>query len=262
VLQLDATTWISIFFCAPPTDGESALRPVTLMRGERSGEGNVVSALDYLSKPNAAHRLYIKNFRKRPTRLSQQLMAFHEEREGFLAKRTGNCWGLDWETQLVGLGSRCPAGPVPIVLGDAIVVEVPKTDDSGEYTYVASVFMDKCDVLSKPIDENIVAKAKKKKKKAAGAEADPLLQFSFVALKEGRCVLFVDVSWEDQEEKLARRYRLTTPCAENTVARIGPIEVDVQRAPPGGPKDKPSFQWWNGDKWSSKKGPAKKKGKK
>lgn len=88
------------------------------------------------------------------------------------------------------------------------------------------------------------------------------MKYTFVALKEGEQILFIDVSWEDQEERLATRYKLLAPCAENTVARIGPIKVVVTKPAPGPPaKDKP-IMWWNGDKWSNKKGPAKKKGKK
>merc|ERR1712232_1097774 len=58
-------------------------------------------------------------------------------------------------------------------------------------------------------------------------------------------------------------HKLTAPCADNTVARIGPIEVEVSKNGPPGGKDKViQFQWWNGEKWTAKKGPAKKKGKK
>ena len=38
------------------------------------------------------------------------------------------------------------------------------------------------------------------------------MQLTFVAIKEGKCVLCVDVSWEDQEEELATSKRLATPC--------------------------------------------------
>ncbi|CAE8646735.1 unnamed protein product [Polarella glacialis] len=145
-------------------------------------------------------------------------------------------------------------------VGETLVIEVPQTDEGGDFRYVANAYMDKSDVLSKPVNEIIEAKKAKKKSKAPGAEPDPLLQLTFVALKEGKCVLFVDVSWEDQEEKLCLKHSLTTPCAENTIARIGAIEVEVQK--PTGKQDKGSFQWWNGEKWSNKKGPAKKKGKK
>merc|ERR1712183_359222 len=105
------------------------------------------------------------------------------------------------------------------------------------------------------------SKGKKKGKKAVG-EPDPLLQLTFVGLKEGRCVLFVDVGWENQEEKLAAAHQLSAPVCENSIARIGPLEVEVQK--PSGKQDKGIFVWWNGEKWSAKKGPAKrkKKGKK
>lgn len=261
MLRIPHDMWISIFFIGPTPDGGS--RPVTLLRGERPGEGNVTQAMDYLSKPNATHKLYIKNVRKRPARLTRQPRCFLEERDAVLSRRTGTIWGLDWETQLVGDGVRLPPRPLVVHVGDAVVIEVPQTDDHGEYRYVSSCFMDKTDVLSKPVDENVVIKVKKKKKNASAPEPDPLLQLTLVALREGTCVFFVDVGWEDQEEKLARTHRLTAPCIENTVARVGAIEVEVhaKAANTTSSKDnKPQLVWWNGEKWSNKKGPAKKKG--
>jgi len=253
-LKMNRDTWLSLFFCGPSPDGGPA--PITLLRGERAGEGNVQATLEYLSKPNAAHRIFVKNQRKRPTKLVRQSLAFMDEREALLAKRTGQCWGVDWETQLVGDGEKLPNMPVTINIGDALVIEVPTADDSGEYRYVSSVFMDRVDVVSKPVDENIEKAGKKKKKKAAAPKEDPLVQFSFVAMKEGKSIIFVDVSWEDQEEKLCKKYKLVAPVAENTIARIGPLEIEVVK--PTGKQEK-GFVWWNGEKWSAKKGPAKKK---
>jgi len=109
-------------------------------------------------------------------------------------------------------------------------------------------------------------KKKKSKKKAAAEEnappPDPLLQLSFVALQEGKCVLFLDISWEDQEGKLCAVQELGTPVKQNSVARIGPIEVEVKKADFGASKDakeSSKMQWWNGEKWSNKKGVGKKK---
>merc|ERR1711870_197605 len=144
---------------------------------------------------------------------------------------------------IVGDGELLPPRPMLIMVGDALVVEVPQTDDNGEYRYVSSIFMDGVDILSKSVDENIEvkkSKGKKKGKKAVG-EPDPLLQLTFVGLKEGRCVLFVDVAWEDQEEKLALAHGLSAPVCENSVARIGPLEVEVQK--PSGKQDKGVFVW-------------------
>jgi len=87
-----------------------------------------------------------------------------------------------------------------------------------------------------------------------------------VGLKEGKCVMFVDVSWEDQEEKLAKDKNLIVPVPGNSCARIGPIEVEVQKPPPPSKDSKTAaaapaggMVWWNGEKWSNKKGPAKRK---
>lgn len=253
-------TLLSIFYCGPPQG--SGKQPVTLLRGERAGEGNVLEALEYLAKPNAAHRLFVKNVRKRPSKLSRQLVAY-VERDALMSRRTGQCWGLDWQTQVVGAGQKLPPLPLLIHVGDAIVVETPTADESGEYTFVCSAFMDGVDVLSKPIEENI-QKKKPKKKRSGAAHPDPLKQLSFVALKEGACTMFVDVSWEDQEEKLTEIHDLVTPCAENTIARIGPILVEVERLPQKtdtrhSAAKESVFVWWNGDKWSNKKGPAKKR---
>jgi len=255
-LKMPADTWISIFYLGPPRDGGP--RPVVLLRGERPGEGNVQDTLHYLTKPNADLSLYVKNTRRRPQKLVRQPRAFLEERDDLMARRTGQCWGLDWETQLVGEGQVLPPRPLSICVGDALVVEVPlKCGDPLDH-YVAGVYMDRADVLSKPVDENIVPKVKKKKKKKLAAEPDPLLQLSFVALKEGKTVLFVDVSWEDQEERLALEHKLCRPVHENSVARIGPLEVEVMKP---AVKQEASFVWWNGEKWSNKKGPAKRKSK-
>jgi len=206
-------------------------------------------------------KLFIKNQRKRPSKLIKQPHAW-EDREAMLSKRSGNLWGLDWETQLVGDGSPLPPRPLVIMLGDALIIEIPQSDewDSQKYQFVDRVYMDRTDILTKPFEEIEVKKAKKKKKKAA-SELDPMLQLHFVSLKEGKCVMFVDVSWEDQEEKLCKAQGLIAPVAENSIARIGPIEVDVQKPTPGAQsKDKDvKIQWWNGEKWSAKKGPARKK---
>eukprot|EP00930_Biecheleria_cincta_P047356 TRINITY_DN3280_c0_g1_i1.p1 TRINITY_DN3280_c0_g1~~TRINITY_DN3280_c0_g1_i1.p1 ORF type:complete len:525 (+),score=81.38 TRINITY_DN3280_c0_g1_i1:38-1612(+) len=255
-LKLPADMWISVFYIGPARDGTSG-RPVILLRGERAGEGNTAAMLQYLSKPKADLKLFVKNVRKRPARLVRQPRAFLDERESIFAARTGGCWGLDWETQLVGEGEALPPRPMVIQLGEVLVIEVPKTDEGGEYRYVANCYMDKTDVLSKPVNEVIEVKSKKQKKGKSGAEPDPLLQLTFVGAREGKCVLFVDVSWEDQEEKLCSSKGLTSPVAENTIARIGAIEVEVVK--PAGKLDKGAFQWWNGEKWSNKKGHAKRK---
>merc|ERR1712187_807315 len=113
-------------------------------------------------------------------------------------------------------------------------------------------------VLSNPCNENVEVK-KKKKKKGDGGEPAPLTQMSFVALKEGSCVLFVDLSWEDQEERLAVSKKLLTPSSDNSVARIGPIEVEVQKSAQKEDRSKMPLMWWNGEQWSKKKGAAKKK---
>lgn len=253
-------TWLSLYVLGPNPEGGN--NPVTLLR-----DANTKSLLDYLSKPNSINRLYIKNVRPRPKKLSKHGLAFLEDRDALLAKRTGNCWGIDWETQLVGAGSGLPpAGAVPIVVGDAVVIEIPSTDDNCEFSYASSIYMDGTEVVSKPVEETIEPKVKKKKKgKAAAAEdekpPDLLKQLSFVGLQEGKCVMFVDISWEDQEQSLCQKNELGAPVKENSIARIGPIEIEVQKPQAGAPKEK-TFMWWNGDKWSNKKGPAKKKGKK
>jgi len=259
ILRIPADTWVSVYYLGPGPPGTP--RQVTLLRGEKPGEGNVKECLEYLSKASADPRLFVKNNRRRAANLIRQARAFLEEREGLLAKRTGQCWGIDWETTLV-FGEDVPPRPgtsanaLTLQLGDALIIEVPETALGGEYRYVVDIFMDGTDVLSKPVDED-VAPSKKKKKKGAG-EADPMVQMSFVSLKEGRAVLFVDVGWEDQEEKLCVTHKIIQPLFKYTVARIGPIEVEVVktvagRGPPG------NLQWWNGEKWTGKKGPKKRK---
>lgn len=259
VLKLPVDTWISMYYVGRSSEGA---RPVHHVRGSRAGEGNINAMLQYFTKPNSETRLFVKNQRKRPAKLAKQPRAFLEERDHLLARRSGQCWGIDWETQLVGVGSLLPPRPLTIKTGDAIVIEVPQTSDGGEYAYVTSVFMDGTEVLSKPVDENIEPKKAKKKKKKAAGEPDPLMQLTFVGLVPGKCVLFADMSWEDQEEKLALKKTIITPCHENSVGRIGPIEVEVVEAKPAAKGEQGTFVWWNGEKWSAKKGPAKKKGKK
>merc|ERR1712110_575762 len=104
-------------------------------------------------------------------------------------------------------------------------VEVPTADENGEYRFVANTFMDQNagEVLSKPVDETIEVKVKKKKKKAAGGPApDPLLELSFIGLQEGKCVLFVDLSWEDQEEKCVGAHNLRAPVARTQLHELVP----------------------------------------
>lgn len=160
--KLSSDTWISVFFIAAPKDG--GVRPVTLLRGERSGEGNTQAMLQYLCKPSAEFKLFVKNLRKRPTKLVRQPRAFLEERDALFAQRTGQSWGLDWETQLVGLGQTLPPRPMIMAVGDTLIIEVPQTDDHGDFRYVATAYMDKSDVLSKPVNEVIEVKSKKKEK--------------------------------------------------------------------------------------------------
>eukprot|EP00927_Polykrikos_kofoidii_P073503 TRINITY_DN69533_c0_g1_i1.p1 TRINITY_DN69533_c0_g1~~TRINITY_DN69533_c0_g1_i1.p1 ORF type:complete len:568 (+),score=122.27 TRINITY_DN69533_c0_g1_i1:74-1705(+) len=259
-MHLPSDTWLSVFFQDACPGGAGGWRPLTRLRGDRPGEGNVKTALEYLSKENASLKLFVKNRRKRPARLQRQQRAFLEERDALLARCTGARWGFDWDTQIVGDGRLLPPRPLVVAVGDGVLVEVPQTDDHGEFRYVSTVFMDRTDILSVPVEDDIVPKAAKtKKKKVPGAPApDPLLQLQFTALREGRCVFFVEVSWEDQEEKLAERHKLTAPVAENTVARVGPLEVEVVKVG-AGPAGAKALQWWNGEAWSAKKGPAKKK---
>jgi len=279
LLQLPADTWLSIFFVGICKYGGAA--PIMLLK-DNQGTGNVQATLEWLAKPNAVHRLYVKNIRKRPSKLFLQPKAFLDERAALLARRTGQLYGLDWETQLVGEGRKLP-GAIEVSVGDALLIEVPKTDDSGEFTYVSSVYTDGINVLSRPLDENIVAPKRKKKKKAkkqveveevpnsddSDEQEAAESQLTFVALQPGRCVLFIDVSWEDQETKLAGMHEMCAPVSENSIARIGPVEVlvlDARTANKGGHLEQRLGQekkkghsdkgilWWNGDKWSYKKG--------
>jgi Ca2+-binding EF-hand superfamily protein len=332
LLQLPVDTWLSVF-CAgveskstsytPQSNGRrvstnyrGALSPACLLRGERAGHGNIQSILEWLAKPNAVHRLYVKNLRKRPQKLIRQSVTFFEERESLLARQTGQILGLDWETQLVGQGRELP-NEICLNVGDGLMLEVPQTDDSGEFRFVSSIYMDGTVNLSRPLQTNVsvqnknaprmtrttmqtVTAAKEKKRTSAPRTSPPakverqrdvLEQLTFVALKPGRCVMFVDVSWEDQEEKLAAKYKTCAPVNENSIGRIGPIQVVLEPATktnqgrrprqpsdgndsprsPGGKKNRDPFgaveasniMWWNGEKWSNKKGAApKKKGKK
>lgn len=256
-LGMPDSLWLSVYFVGPDPEG---LQPVMLLR-----DSNVQATLQYLAKPNAANRLYIKNVRQAPKKLFKVRNVYMEDRETLLSKHIGNCWGIDWETQLVGEGRKNPQPPFVVFVGDAVVVEIPTTDAGGEFTYVVSVYMDGNEFLSQPVEQVIEPKKPKKKKKKSAptpdVEPDPLIQMSLVALAEGKCVFFVDISWEDQEGKLVAEHGLSTPVHENSIARIGPMEVEIQKPPAGSARGDKTFQWWNGDKWSNKKGPAKKKGK-
>jgi hypothetical protein len=254
-LHLSPDTWIAAYYQGPAADGADGVRPIKLLQGNAKGEGNVEQALDYLSKTNCVPKLYVKNRRLRPRRLQRMPRAFLEERDAIVAKHTsGVCWGLDWETHTVF------EYPVPfpyqmqISPGDAVVVEVPRSAQQGSFPYTCTVYMDGTEVLSNPVDKDVEVKVNKK---AKGPPPDPLIDLQFVALKEGKCVLFVEVSWEDQEEGVCAENQLLTPCPYNSVARVGPVEVEVTKN-----MDRSKvvpFQWWNGEKWAGKKGPAKKK---
>lgn len=262
-MQLPADTWISTYFLM--SNGQGVAPTITLMR-----DSNAQEALDLLCKPSSCKKLFVKNVRVRPRRLLEQPAVWGDEREALLMKRTGEAWGIDWETQLVGLGEKLPPSPMQVVAGNTVVIEVPNTDDGGQYTFRHKVFCDSNEILSSPVEEVVEVKVKKKKQKKGAAAPDAFvdqpIQLSFVALKEGKCCMFVDVMWDDQEEKLCSQHNITQPVQENSIARIGPFEVEVgkpdPRAKPPG-KDTPLvFKWWNGEKWTPKKGPAGKKKKK
>jgi len=251
-LKKSEDTWVSMYYRSGQL---SQGNPITMFRNQ-----NVRDTLEYFTKANACREIFLKNIRAAPKRLQLRQQAWGDEREALLKKRVGKCWGFDWETQLVGDGAKLPYMPLKVGQGDAIVVEVPATDDNGQFTYITQTYMDAPEILGGPVEEVIEPKKPKKKKKKGGdaPEPDPMIQYSFIGMKPGSCVLFVDVSWDLQEELLAKKYKLTAPVAENSVARIGPIQVEVESS--AGEKD--CFEWWNGEKWSKKKGPAKKKGKK
>jgi len=298
LLDLPSDTWLSVFCAGVDTikvaakenlkkresqqlssaavHSSAPASPACLLRGERSGTGNIQSILEWLAKPNACHRLYVKNFRKRPKHLVRQSVTFFEERENVLSKQTGQIMGIDWETQLVGQGRDHPK-EVQLTVGDALLIEVPQTDDSGDFRYVSSIYMDSALSLSRPVQQNVAAhpiKGKAKAKKGKKENNDPDRQdlneqLTFVALRPGRCVMFIDVSWEDQEEKLAAKHSTCAPVNENSIARIGPMEVFIEapkrsnesRGGNSKKKEAGEIMWWNGDKWTNKKGAAKKKAK-
>merc|ERR1712139_50046 len=221
-----------------------------------------MGALEYFTKPSAFRRLFVKNQRKAPTKLFPVDQVWGAEREELLElmkQKKGQCWGFGWETVIKGDCFELPYMPMALNIGDAILIEVPATDENGHYTYVSKAYVDNPSVLMGPVEETIAPKPpKKKKKKGADAPApDPNLEFKFVAMKEGTCTLFVDCSWEEEEATLAMDHKLIQPCQENSIARIGPIAVKVEA---GTSKVVDEKLWWNGEKWSNKNVPAKKKG--
>lgn len=265
-LHIPTHTWFSLFVNG--TSDTGGTRPVQLLRGDRPGTGNVQATLEWMTKPNAVHRIYVKNVRKRPQRLGRQIIAFLEEREAIMKKYVGQTWGIDWATQILGEGVDLPYdSQAAINVGDAILVEVPKTDNLGEYRFASSIYMDGITVLSRPVEETASTGKGKKAGGKKGASPtkekiqDEIQQLIFVALTPGTCVFFIDLAWEDQEEKLAAQHKLTTPVAENSIARIGPLLVRVEKQAKDSPQ-KPTTMWWNGCKWTKTKGSAKKKGRK
>lgn len=188
-----------------------------------------------------------------PARLPHKCKAGSERNDTTLA-HAARRWGLDWEIQILGKGQKLPVLPY-FVVGDALVIEVPLAEEQGEYKFITSVHMDSEDVLAKPMEVPMVPRVNKKN---AVAAAPSIAQLVFVAQKEGRCELFVDVSWEPQEEALASKHWLCAPAAVNSVARIGPLHVEVQKKPadPTGrvaAVDGPQTLWWNGARWSAKR---------
>merc|ERR1719265_2256489 len=77
-VNIPQDTWLSLYYLAGNPEGGP--NPPTLLR-----DANTQSALDYLSKANSPKRLYIKNVRKIPSKLTVQSMAFLEEREALIA---------------------------------------------------------------------------------------------------------------------------------------------------------------------------------
>merc|ERR1712113_356727 len=127
-------------------------------------DSNVQETLEYLTKPSASNRLYVKNVRPAPKRLTRRRNVYMEDRDILLGRLSGSCWGIDWETQLIGEGRKNPQPPFVVFVGDAVVIEVPTTDGGGEYKYVTSVYMDGNEVLSEPVEQVIEPKKPKKKK--------------------------------------------------------------------------------------------------
>merc|ERR1712232_606779 len=66
-LRIPADTWVSVYYLGPGPPGTP--RQVTLLRGEKPGEGNVKECLEYLSKASAEPKLFVKNNRRRPANL-------------------------------------------------------------------------------------------------------------------------------------------------------------------------------------------------
>merc|ERR1712232_881268 len=162
----------------------------------------------------------------------------------------GRRWGLDWEVQLLNKGHKLPTLPY-FQVGDALIIEVPVSEQQGEFKFITGIHMDSVEVLAKPIEVPMVAKFSRKQVNAPTTAS--VAQLVFVAQREGWCELFVDVSWERHEEDLAVQHCLCAPVSVNSVARIGPLRVEVQRHVPGRFGDGPQSMWWNGSRWSAKR---------
>ena len=236
--------------------------------------------------------IYVKNIRLKAERLRE----VPAELQAFSLPQTAFRWCFDWEAHLMGFNGRMPAKlPVnfTIGMGDLIVFQLPN-EESG---ITCKVFMSDDGVLSKPLLEHVAivkgkrgkkimqmvaaergpdgeiavkppkaAKSSKSRPQSAAVRAVPTSRtpferrFVLVGNREGVCTLFVEMSWEHQEEVLSQVSRL--PATEASVGRVGPLRVTVERAPPKVSdlmQKAKGAMWWTGSKWSTK--PIKRKGK-
>jgi len=86
----------------------------------------------------------------------------------------------------------------------------------------------------------------------------------FVAVKEGTARIFVELSWENAEDEVARQpghfSQCECPAGEVSVGRIGPLYMEVKPgvAPPEYMRTtgsaNPPLVWWNGVKWGARRG--------
>jgi len=236
----------------------------------------------------SAPAIYVSNVRPRAFQL--QDVPCQELELNSLRIQTGTRWCLDWELQLLGSSRsrfiKCPRD-LRIALGDSLVISLPPE----ALGISCKIYTGDGGAVSKPSLEQVqVQKGKRGKKviqalagavpeNAGGNELVPQpptapkptkkrpqsgvsqrvarlpvdRRLVFVAQREGTCTLFVELSWEHQEELLAQGM-FPTPAAEASVGRIGPLQITVQKTAPPVPEMQKSkgVLWWTGSKWAAK----------
>lgn len=94
--------------------------------------------------------LILKNIRTAPSRLSMQIPVPEESCPAVMRKLTGQCWALDWETQVHGKGCPLPHN-LSFKVGDGFIIRIPSQNSELRDYMPVAVYMNTAGVFSEPV---------------------------------------------------------------------------------------------------------------